>query len=61
MRDNLRRILQIPDTPGDPYATEVEAGISLYLKKTIDRYDVKKNIEVSLFVSAFFTRFISFF
>lgn len=45
MRESLRRILQIPDASNDPYAAEVEAGISLYLKKTIDRYDVKKNIE----------------
>lgn len=41
----------MPDVPGDPHVMELEASISMYLKKTIDRYDVKKNVEVGCVVT----------
>ncbi|PSN48173.1 hypothetical protein C0J52_08733 [Blattella germanica] len=50
-KDHMRRILHIPppgspqaSTP-DPIAAELERSVATYLRRTIDKFDLTKNVE----------------
>lgn len=52
LRARLRHLLFLPDPRSsiraDPLSQEMEETITIYLKKTLDKYDCTTNIEVIL-------------
>jgi hypothetical protein len=56
-KDHVRRILHIQPpagtpqvgavTPCDPVAAELEMSVAVYLRRTVDNFDLTKSIEVS--------------
>jgi hypothetical protein len=51
-KDHVRRILHIQPpvvstaTPPDPVAAELERSVAIYLRKTVDKFDLTKSVEV---------------
>ncbi|GAB6027675.1 hypothetical protein CHUAL_001915 [Chamberlinius hualienensis] len=45
IKDAITHLLQMPEPHEDLYAAEMEVAISNYLKKTTDRFDIKKVVE----------------
>jgi len=55
-KDHMRRILHIQPpaatpqvstaTPLDPVVAELERSVALYLRKTVDKFDLTKSVEV---------------
>ena len=61
-KDHMRRILHIPPppTPGspqqcpvDPVAVELERSVAIYLRKTVDKFDLTKSVEVRIIIIYF--------
>jgi hypothetical protein len=56
-KDHVRRILHIQPpadasqigtiTPCDPVAAELETSVAVYLRRTVDAFDLTKSVEVS--------------
>lgn len=56
-KDHVRRILHIQPptgtaqvgtvTPSDPVAAELERSVAVYLRRTVDKFDLTKSVEVS--------------
>jgi hypothetical protein len=51
-KDHVRRILHIQPpvvgsaAPPDPAAAELERSVAIYLRKTVDKFDLTKSVEV---------------
>jgi hypothetical protein len=51
-KDHVRRILHIQPpagtvTPSDPVAADLERSVAIYLRRTVDTFDLSKSVEVS--------------
>ncbi|KAJ9583613.1 hypothetical protein L9F63_022057, partial [Diploptera punctata] len=53
-KDHIRRILHLPPPPApgspqlypvDPIAAELEKSVAIYLRRTVDKFDLTKNVE----------------
>ena len=43
----MRKLLYLNDASNDPVAMEMEETIDAYLRKSLDRYDLSSNVQVT--------------